>query len=203
MARRLYVLLNPQDVRGRENPDREAAHCRAANAWMADTWLGCYNASGIYRGPLGVCVTDPSLAVARDRALGRASRFVQVLVDPATATPLDDPIYNLVYEAATRNLPVAAHLVSGAGRALLTPAAYKHAGQRGVALDLADPDAEASLGRLADSADLILIAPSASVSAGTGPAGATRRVGRPPGRRSAASPGLAHAVPKTARAQPT
>ena len=66
MARRLYVLLNPQDVRGRENPDREAAHCRAANAWMADTLLGRYNASGIYRGPLRVCVTDPALAVARD-----------------------------------------------------------------------------------------------------------------------------------------
>jgi predicted TIM-barrel fold metal-dependent hydrolase len=121
-----YAILIPiASVRPREDPEREAAGCRATNRWMADTWLSKENHHDIFRGSLRVAIDDPRLAVAEIELWAGHAGFVQVAASPLTRVPLGDPSFDPVYEAASRHgLPFTIHPIASLGTRVLTPVGF-------------------------------------------------------------------------------
>ncbi|PXY23403.1 hypothetical protein BAY59_27395 [Prauserella coralliicola] len=121
-----YAILIPlASARPRENPEREAAMCRATNSWLADTWLSKDNQNDMYRGSLRVAIDEPRLAVAEIEHWAGHPGFVQVAMGPSTRVPLGDPIFDSVHAAASRHgLPLAVHPLTAPGTRLLTPVGY-------------------------------------------------------------------------------
>lgn len=121
-----YAILIPlASARPRENPEREAAACRATNNWLADTWLSKDNHNDMYRGSLRVAIDEPRLAVAEIERWAGHPGFVQVAMGPSTRVPLGDPVFDSVHAAAARaGLPLAVHPLTAPGTRLLTPVGY-------------------------------------------------------------------------------
>jgi predicted TIM-barrel fold metal-dependent hydrolase len=120
-----YGIIEPLVVRPMANPEHEAAVAAGANEWLSATWLGKYNAHGRYRGALRVCSADPKLAAAEiDRWKGHPY-FVEVMVNPYDASPLGNPQFDPIFEAATRcDIAVALHVSRSPGMHLLSPVGF-------------------------------------------------------------------------------
>ncbi|GAB3348032.1 amidohydrolase family protein [Amycolatopsis echigonensis] len=119
------ILIPLASVRPRENPEREAAACRATNKWLADTWLGKDNQDDMFRGSLRIAIDEPRLAVAEIEHWAGHPGFVQVAMGPSTKVPLGDPVFDDVHRAAARHgLPLAVHPLTAPGARLLTAVGY-------------------------------------------------------------------------------
>jgi predicted TIM-barrel fold metal-dependent hydrolase len=119
------AILLPVAVPGMANPEHEAALKSAMNAWLADTWLGSYNANGRYRGSICVSAARPELAVEEIERWSGHPGFVQVLIDPHLVAPLGQKQYHPIFAAAVRHgLPVAIHVNRTPGQVLLSPVGY-------------------------------------------------------------------------------
>lgn len=121
-----YAILIPlASVRPREDPDREAANCRATNTWLAETWLSKENVDDLYRGSLRIAIDDPRNAVAEIEHWRGHEGFVQIAMGPATQIPLGDPRFDPVHEAAAHwGIPMAVHPLTAPGPRLLTPVGF-------------------------------------------------------------------------------
>ena len=120
-----FGILIPVTVRPVANPEHEAALCSATNHWQAATWLSKYNMHERYRGTLRVCATEPDLAVREIEDWAGHSKFVQIMLNPSTRSPLGQPQYHKIYEAAARHgLPICLHVNRSPGMGLLTPVGY-------------------------------------------------------------------------------
>ena len=118
-------IIMPLVVRPMANPEHESAVCAAANNWLADTWLGRYNAHERFRGALRICTAAPDLAAAEiDRWAGHPY-FAEIMVNPYDATPLGHPQFDPIYRAASRaGLVIAIHVSRSPGMHLLTPVGF-------------------------------------------------------------------------------
>jgi uncharacterized protein len=120
-----YAILFPLSARPDADPEHNAALCAATNDWLADTWLSKYNNRGIYRGTIMVNSARADLAVREiERWIGHPY-VVQIFLDARTITPLGQPQFHAIYDAAQRNgLVVALHPLKGPGMGLLTPVGF-------------------------------------------------------------------------------
>lgn len=109
-------ILNPLlPVAMLHSEDMAAAYARAANDWMAATWL---DADARLRASILVAPQGPALAADEIRRCAGDRRFVQVLLPALLEVPLGRRAMWPIYEAAERaGLPVGIH----AGSAYLNP----------------------------------------------------------------------------------
>lgn len=120
-----YAMLLPI-VKPYANPNLEAALDIATNAWMADTWLGSYNAHERYRGAINVCADLPVAAVQEIETWGAHPLFSQIRINTYTKEAFGDERYHAIYEAACRHdLPVAVHFTKSSGVDLATPVGFQ------------------------------------------------------------------------------
>jgi predicted TIM-barrel fold metal-dependent hydrolase len=120
-----YAILIPLTVRPVTNPEHEAAVAAATNAWMADTWLGRYNAHGRYRGSITVPINNPAAAVREIERWAGHPGFVQVMLIPYARAPYGQAMYRPIFAAAARHgLPVAIHVNRSPGQGLMTPVGF-------------------------------------------------------------------------------
>jgi predicted TIM-barrel fold metal-dependent hydrolase len=90
--------------------DLQAAVCSASNAWLAETWLGQYNAKGRYKGTIRVTPTHPDAAVAEIEKWADHPGFVQVGVPLQSMQLYGNRVFLPIWEAAARhNLPIVIH----------------------------------------------------------------------------------------------
>src|SRR4051794_1509920 len=101
------------------DPAVNAAWCRANNLWVAETWLDKWNLGGRFFGAVMVTVDDPQNAAREIEHWAGHPGFKQVIVGDISERPLGFPMYDPVWEAASRhNMPVAMHF-SGFGANML------------------------------------------------------------------------------------
>jgi uncharacterized protein len=92
------------------DPQVGVALDRATNEWLAETWLGEYNAHDRYRGSIRVSPRSPIDAVAEIARWADHPGFVQVAVPLESNVTYGDPMLLPVWEAAAdRGLPVVVH----------------------------------------------------------------------------------------------
>jgi predicted TIM-barrel fold metal-dependent hydrolase len=105
-----YAVLLPL-TRGLPADARvEAAIAAATNRWLAETWLGEYNAHGRYRGTIRVSPRSPRDAVAEIERWASHPHFVQVGVPLETHVLYGEQAYFEIWRAAAdHGLPVAIH----------------------------------------------------------------------------------------------
>ena len=97
------------------DPGVNAAWCRAHNEWCAETWLDKWSLGGRFFGAINVCVDDPARAVQEIEYWAGHPRFKQIIIGDISERPLGFPMYDPIWEAASRHgLPVAMHF-SGHG----------------------------------------------------------------------------------------
>ncbi len=119
-----YPLLLPTVFEYGVDPDLNAAFCAATNRWLADTWLTKHNAEGRFLGAIFVSFDDPARAAREIETWAGHPGFRQVLIHHLSDRPLGHPIYDPIWEAASRHgLPVAMHFGSmGGAQSGVTPA---------------------------------------------------------------------------------
>jgi predicted TIM-barrel fold metal-dependent hydrolase len=100
--------------------------CSATNAWLAETWLGEWNAHGRYRGSIRVNAHDPRRAVAEIQRWQEHPHMIQVAVATEAHAPYGKREYVPIWEAAAAaGLPVVVHSDAAAGVELFpTPVGY-------------------------------------------------------------------------------
>jgi predicted TIM-barrel fold metal-dependent hydrolase len=118
-----YPLLLPTVFEYGVDPELNAAFCAATNRWMADTWLSRHNAEGRFLGAIFVSFDDPARAAREIETWAGHPGFRQVLIHHLSDRPLGHPIYDPIWEAASRHrLPVAMHFGSmGGAQSGVTP----------------------------------------------------------------------------------
>lgn len=93
------------------NPDHATALAAAFNDWLAESWLGRYNADGVFRGSITVATQDPQQAAREIERWAGHPYFCQVLVDSGARMAYGNRFYWPIYEACARhNLPLAIHV---------------------------------------------------------------------------------------------
>jgi predicted TIM-barrel fold metal-dependent hydrolase len=108
------------------DPEVNAAWCRANNQWAVDTWLDKWNLGGRFFGAIMITVDDPQNAAREIEYWAGHPRFKQVIIGDISERPLGFPMYDPVWEAASRHgLPVAMHF-SGFGSNSLGTTAVGH-----------------------------------------------------------------------------
>ena len=115
------AIIIPLSDKSLVHPEHEAAMAAALNDWIADTWIGSYNAHGRYKSTLRIS-TDPDLAVAEIERYAGHPHIVQVMLNPYAGTLFGERKYWPVYEAAIRNgFAVCTHVtLQRPGPALMT-----------------------------------------------------------------------------------
>lgn len=97
------------------DPDFASAIAAAHNEWMADTWLGKYNADGVFKGSINVAPQDPEQAVREIERWAGHPHIVQVMTNSGAQAPYGQRRYWPIYEACARhNLPLAIHAATDA-----------------------------------------------------------------------------------------
>jgi predicted TIM-barrel fold metal-dependent hydrolase len=92
------------------DPQINGAWCRANNQWVADTWLSRWNLGGRFYGSINLTVDDPQAAVREIEHWAGHPGFKQVIIGDISERPLGFPMYDPIWEAASRHgLPVAMH----------------------------------------------------------------------------------------------
>lgn len=92
------------------DPDMGTAIAAAYNDWLAETWLGRYNADGAFKGSITVAHQDPSAAAREIERWAGHPHFVQVMTDSGARAPFGQRQYHPIYEACARHdLPFAIH----------------------------------------------------------------------------------------------
>lgn len=92
------------------DPDFGTAIAAAYNDWLADTWLGKYNADGAFKGSITVAHQDPPAAAREIERWAGHPHMVQVMTDSGARAPFGQRQYYPIYEACTRHgLPLAIH----------------------------------------------------------------------------------------------
>jgi predicted TIM-barrel fold metal-dependent hydrolase len=120
-----YAIHIPLTITGMANPEHEAAMCAATNAWLADKWLGEYNAHGRYRGSIMVCPDLPETAVEEIERWSKHGGFVQVMIPPLARGAYGLPQYFPIFAAAAKHgLPVGIHINRTPGMSLLSPVGF-------------------------------------------------------------------------------
>jgi predicted TIM-barrel fold metal-dependent hydrolase len=103
------------------DPRFEAAIATATNEWLAETWLGDWNAHGRYRGSIRVCPRRPADAVREIERWASHPFFAQVAVPLEAQLTYGEQHYFEVWKAAALHaLPVVVHS-DHSGGALLPP----------------------------------------------------------------------------------
>ncbi|HEY2238537.1 MAG TPA: amidohydrolase family protein [Streptosporangiaceae bacterium] len=98
------------------DPEINAALCRGANAWLANTWLAGWNLGDRFYGSINVPMDNPDAAVREIEEWAGHPKFKQILIGHFSDRPLGYPGYDKVWEAASRHrLPVAMHFSVNAG----------------------------------------------------------------------------------------
>jgi predicted TIM-barrel fold metal-dependent hydrolase len=101
------------------DPEINAAWCRANNQWVADTWLDKWNLGGRFFGAINVTVDDPLQAAREIEHWAGHPGFKQIILGDISERPLGFPMYDPVWEAASRHrLPVAMHFAGNGINAL-------------------------------------------------------------------------------------
>jgi predicted TIM-barrel fold metal-dependent hydrolase len=97
------------------DPGVNAAWCRAHNEWVAETWLDKWSFGGRFFGAINTSVDDPARAVQEIEYWAGHPGFKQIIIGDFSERPLGFPMYDPIWEAASRHkLPVAMHF-SGHG----------------------------------------------------------------------------------------
>lgn len=92
------------------DPDFGTAIAAAFNDWLADTWLGRYNADGCFKGSITVAHQDPPAAAREIERWAGHPHFVQVMMDSGARAPYGQRQYYPIYEACERHgYPLAIH----------------------------------------------------------------------------------------------
>jgi uncharacterized protein len=92
------------------DPDFGTAIAAAYNDWLADTWLGTYNADGAFKGSITVAHQDPPAAAREIERWAGHPHMVQVMTDSGARAPFGQRQYYPIYEACARHgLPLAIH----------------------------------------------------------------------------------------------
>jgi predicted TIM-barrel fold metal-dependent hydrolase len=92
------------------DPDFGTAIAAAFNDWLAETWLGEYNADGCFKGSITVSHQDPPAAAREIERWAGHPHFVQVMTDSGARAPFGQRHYYPIYEACERHgLPFAIH----------------------------------------------------------------------------------------------
>ncbi|HEV7216332.1 MAG TPA: amidohydrolase family protein, partial [Chloroflexota bacterium] len=92
------------------DPDFGTAIAAAYNDWVAETWLGAYNADGAFKGSITVAHQDPTAAAREIERWAGHPHFVQVMTDSGARAPFGQRQYYPIYEACARHgLPFAIH----------------------------------------------------------------------------------------------
>jgi uncharacterized protein len=92
------------------DPDFGTAIAAAYNDWLADTWLGKYNADGAFKGSITVAHQDPAAAAREIERWAGHPHMVQVMTDSGARAPFGQRQYYPIYEACARHgLPLAIH----------------------------------------------------------------------------------------------
>ncbi|MBW7462442.1 amidohydrolase family protein, partial [Paenibacillus sepulcri] len=74
------------------------------------TWLGEYNADGVFKGSIVINHRDPAAAAREIDRWADHPHFVQIQMDTGAMAPFGQRQYHPIFEAAERNgLPVAIH----------------------------------------------------------------------------------------------
>ncbi|MBS1694203.1 MAG: amidohydrolase family protein [Actinobacteria bacterium] len=115
-----YAILLPWSFRGfTVDPHLDTALAGAVNAWLADTWLGAYNAENRYVGSISVSVDDPLGAAREIEKWAGHPGYRQVMIGHYGPRPYGHPMYDPIWEAAARHsLPIAVHFRGGATQPL-------------------------------------------------------------------------------------
>jgi len=115
-----YAILLPWSFRGfTTDPKLDTALAGAVNAWLADTWVGRYNAENRYVGSISISVDDPIGAVREIERWGDHPGFRQVMIGHYGPRPFGHPMYDPIWAAAAKyNLPVSMHFRGGATQPL-------------------------------------------------------------------------------------
>jgi predicted TIM-barrel fold metal-dependent hydrolase len=101
------------------DPQINASWCRANNQWVADTWLDKWNLGGRFFGAINVTVDDPQAAAREIEHWAGHPGFKQVILGDISERPLGLPMYDPVWEAASRHrLPVAMHFAGHGANSL-------------------------------------------------------------------------------------
>ncbi len=104
------VLLPRAFCNHHPDPDFGTAIAAAYNDWLAETWLGAYNADGAFKGSITVAHQDPQAAAREIERWAGHPHFVQVMTDSGARAPFGQRQYYPIYEAcAKHNLPFAIH----------------------------------------------------------------------------------------------
>ncbi|TDF90608.1 amidohydrolase family protein [Paenibacillus piri] len=83
----------------------------AFNNWLDETWLGKYNADGVFKGSIQIAHQNPVAAAREIERWAGHPHFVQVLSDSGSRAPYGNPIYDPIFEACQKhNLPFSTHV---------------------------------------------------------------------------------------------
>lgn len=92
------------------DPDMGTAIAAGFNDWLAETWLGKYNADGCFKGSITIAHQDPAAAAREIERWAGHPHFVQVMTDSGARAPFGQRQYHPIYEACARHkLPFAIH----------------------------------------------------------------------------------------------
>ncbi len=96
-------------------PEQTQSFHIATNRWLLDHWLdGKNNRHGRWHGSIFVGIDDPAGAAREIEELAGHPYLVQVMIAAEPRPAWGDPMYDPIWEAATRhNLPVTCHLLRG------------------------------------------------------------------------------------------
>jgi predicted TIM-barrel fold metal-dependent hydrolase len=110
------AILLPLTLGLLPDPDLQAAICSATNAWLAETWLGPFNAHGRFRASIRVAPANPAAAVAEIEKWAGHPMVAQVAVPMQSMQLYGDPRFMPIWRAAAEaKLPVALHTEAESG----------------------------------------------------------------------------------------